>query len=195
MPPFQFQRVVVIGTTSSGKSTLAKGLADRIRARYIDLDDLHWEPNWQEAPLDVFRERVRTATNSNVWVVAGNYRIVRDLVWPRAQAIIWLDYPFPIVFWRLIKRTLYRTITKEKLFAGNVESLRTQLRVWSQDSLVNWLFKTYWRRKRETPLLLALPEYAHLTLLHFKHPRETEAWLKSVNASATKPANELEQAQ
>lgn len=195
MSPFPYQRIVIIGTTSSGKTTLAKRLADRIHADFIDLDDLHWEPDWQEAPLDVFRERVRTATSSNVWVVAGNYRIVRDLVWPQAQAIIWLDYPFPIVFWRLIKRTLYRTITKEKLFAGNVESLQKQLKFWSQDSLIHWLFKTYWRRKRETPLLLSQLEHAHLTSLHFKHPRETEAWLKLVNASTAEPANELKQTQ
>ncbi|NOH04131.1 MAG: hypothetical protein HND47_20240 [Chloroflexi bacterium] len=192
MKPFPYKRVVVIGTTSSGKSTLAKGIADKLGLDFIELDALHWEPNWREAPLEVFRERVRSATSSNVWVVAGNYHVVRDLVWPQAQAVIWLDYPFPVVFWRLLKRTVYRSVTKEKLFAGNVESFSMHLKLWSEDSLFHWLFKTYWRRKRETPLLLARPEHLHLALIHFSHPREAEAWMNELSAN---PGGDLEQSQ
>jgi hypothetical protein len=50
-------------------------------------------------------------------------------------------------------------------------------KLWSEESLFHWLFKTYWRRKREIPLLLSQPENSHLKLIHFKHPRETEVWL------------------
>lgn len=182
MPTLPHKRIVVIGTTSSGKSTLAKQISERFDMDFIELDALHWEPNWQEAPLEVFRERVRLATRSNVWVAAGNYHVVRDLVWPQAQAVIWLDYPFPIVFWRLLKRTVYRSVTKEKLFAGNVESFGTHLKLWSEDSLFHWLFKTYWRRKRETPLLLARPEHSHLALIHFHYPCEAEAWMNELPA-------------
>ena len=172
-------RYVVIGTTSSGKSTLAQALAEKINANCIDLDHLHWEPNWVEAPDDVFRQRVEAATDVTAWVVAGNYHSVRDIVWRKAQAIIWLDYPFHIVFWRLFTRTLRRVITKEKLFSGNVENFWTQAKFWSNDSLFNWFFKTYWRRKREYPILFSLPENAHLTIIHFKHPKEAERWLEN----------------
>jgi adenylate kinase family enzyme len=175
-----FQRIVVVGTTSSGKSTLAAQLAKKISADFIDLDTLHWEANWVEAPDDVFRKRVESATCSQSWVVAGNYHVVRGLVWQRAQTVIWLDYPFHTVFWRLLTRTIRRVVTKEKLFSGNVENGWTHLKLWSQDSLFYWLFKTYWRRKREYPLLFALPENAHLKIVHFKHPKETEQWLKSI---------------
>jgi adenylate kinase family enzyme len=76
---FPYQRIVVVGTTSSGKSTLAKALAEKIGADFIELDALHWEPNWTEAPNDVFRERVDKATKSTSWVAAGNYNLARDL--------------------------------------------------------------------------------------------------------------------
>ena len=171
------RRLVVIGTTSSGKSTLAERLANILGAKFVDLDTLHWEPNWVEAPDDVFRQRVEAATDATAWVVAGNYHAVRDIVWRKAQAIIWLDYPFHVVFWRLFIRTIRRVVTKEKLFSGNVENFWTQAKFWSNDSLFNWFFKTYWRRKREFPILFSLPENAHLTIIHFKHPKEAERWL------------------
>ncbi len=185
MNTFPYKRIVVIGTTSSGKSTLAKQLADKLNLDFIELDALFWEPNWKEADFEVFRMRVETATSSQRslsegklgWVVAGNYRSVRDLIWPKAEAVIWLDYPFHIVFWRLLTRTIQRAVTRELLWGTNRETFWMHLKVWSPDSLFHWLFKTYWRRKRETPLLLSFPEYEHLKLIHFKHPREAEEWL------------------
>ena len=183
-----YHRIVVVGTTSSGKSTLASRLAKKIQAEFIDLDSLHWEPNWVEAPDEIFRERVETALKANAWVVAGNYHVVRNTIWPKAQAIIWLDYPFHIVFWRLLTRTIRRVVTKEKLFSGNVENGWIHLKLWSQESLFHWLFKTYWRRKREYPMLFALPEHTHLKVIHFKHPKEAESWLINVAASVFREA-------
>ncbi len=75
-----YHRIVVVGTTSSGKSTLANRLAKKIGGDFIELDALHWEPNWVEAPNEVFRERVITATSLQSWVLAGNYSIVRDVM-------------------------------------------------------------------------------------------------------------------
>ncbi|MFN8386869.1 MAG: hypothetical protein U0X92_10665 [Anaerolineales bacterium] len=117
MPSFPYHRLVVIGTTSSGKSTLAERIATRFGLDFIELDALHWEPNWQEAPLDVFRERVRAATQAEQrWIVAGNYSVVRDLVWTKAEAIIWLDYPFLLVLRQLTRRTFTRWWTQELLW-------------------------------------------------------------------------------
>jgi adenylate kinase family enzyme len=179
MNNFLFTRTVVIGTTGSGKSTLAKRLARRIGGDFIELDALHWEADWMEVPDDVFRERVETATSSTAWVAAGNYHVVRDIMWKRARVIIWLDYPFHIVFWRLFTRTIRRAVTKEKLFSNNVENLWTHMKFWSDESLFNWLFKTYWRRK-EYPKLFANPENAHLKVIHFQHPKDTEEWLDKI---------------
>ena len=178
MSHFPYKRLVIIGTTSSGKSTLADRIAKRFGLNFIELDALHWEPNWQEAPLEVFRERVRMATQAERWIVSGNYHVVRDLVWTKAEAVIWLDYPFPLVFWQLTRRTFTRWWTQELLWGKNIEPFLVHFKLWSQESLFHWLFKTYWRRKRETPQLLSLPEHGHLQLIHFKHPSEAEAWLE-----------------
>ena len=178
MIPFPYKRIVVIGTTSSGKSTLAERLANKLGCDFVELDALHWEPGWSEAPLEVFRERVKTATRSAGWVVAGNYHVVRDIIWPIAEAVMWLDYPLPVVFWQLTRRTFRRWWTREHLWGTNYENLGTQFKLWSQESLFHWLFKTYWRRKREYPELFALPENAHLKVIQIRHPKETSDWLE-----------------
>jgi adenylate kinase family enzyme len=177
MKAFPFRRIIVVGATSSGKSTLAEALAHRIGAEFIELDALHWEPGWREAPPNVFRQRVQEAVAAPAWVIAGNYRAVRDITWPLAEAILWLDYPLWTIFRRLLWRTLRRWWMQELLWGTNRENLWVHLKLWSDDSLFHWLFKTYWRRKREIPALLALPEYAHLSFFRFENPQEAQAWL------------------
>jgi adenylate kinase family enzyme len=177
MSPFPYNRIVIVGVTSSGKSTLAEKLARRFSLNFIELDALYWEPDWQEAPFDVFRARVEKAISAEKWAVAGNYRIVRDLIWTRAEAIIWLDYSFLTVFWQLTRRTFLRWWTQELLWGTNREPLIKHFKLWSDDSLFHWLVKTYWRRKREIPALVVQPEYQHLKLLRFERPEETNKWL------------------
>jgi adenylate kinase family enzyme len=177
MNSFPYRRLVVVGVTGSGKSTLAERLARRFDMDFIELDALHWEPNWQEAPVDIFRARVEKATQAEKWTLAGNYRAVRDITWPRAEALIWLDYPFLLVLWRLTRRNFKRGLTRELLWDTNYEPLWIHFKLWSNESLYNWLIQTYWRRKKEYAMLLSQPKHRHLKVIHFRHPRETEAWL------------------
>lgn len=179
MSSFPYRRVIVVGVTSSGKSTLAERLARHFDLNYIELDALYWEPNWQIAPLDVFRARVEKAIQAEKWIAAGNYHMARDLLWPQAEAMIWLDYSIGRVLWQLTQRSVKRWWTRELLWGTNREPLWTHFKFWSKDSLYNWLFQTYWRRKQEYPRLLSQPEHQHLRLIRFKSPKETEAWLKS----------------
>lgn len=174
---FPYTRIIVIGTTSSGKSTLAEQLSNKLHLDFVELDALYWQPNWVGTPEDEFITKIDNATHGDRWVVAGNYSRTRPITWSRAQLIIWLDYAFPVVFGRLITRTVRRTWTKEVLWGTNVDRFWIHFKLWSDESLVKWLFKTYWRRKREIPTLFENPEYQHLELLHFKTPKETEAWL------------------
>jgi len=70
--------------------------------------------------------------------------------------------------------------TRERLWGKNVERFWTHFKLWSDDSLFHWLFKTYWRRKAESPRLLAEPRYAHLVLFRFRTRQEAARWLSSL---------------
>ena len=112
------RRLVVVGTTGAGKSTLAKRLSETLGLNFVELDALYWEPGWRAASVADFRARVVEATAGDDWVVAGNYRQVRDIIWPLADTVVWLDYSLPLLFARLTRRTLRRAITREVLWNG-----------------------------------------------------------------------------
>ncbi len=178
------QRTVVVGTTGSGKSTTAARLATALGTPYVELDAINWQPNWialNETDIPLFRARVEEAVSRDTWVVDGNYSIARDLIWPQATAAVWLDYSFGLVFWRLIRRTVRRSLRRETLWAGNRETLGRSL---SRDSILLWAFKTHWRRRRSLRRLFAGPEQAHLRLFHMRRPSDTERWLHRVASPA-----------
>jgi adenylate kinase family enzyme len=153
-------RVAVIGVTGTGKTTFAAALARKLGVPHIELDALHWEPNWVMAELDVFRERVERAVAADRWVVDGNYSKTRDLVWSRADTVVWLDYAFALTFARLLRRTLARVISGEELWNGNRERFADQF--LSRDSVFLWAIQTYPRYRATFPKLLASDAYAHL---------------------------------
>ena len=176
-------RIIVSGTTGSGKSTLAGELASIIRAPHIELDALHWEPNWTEAPDDIFRQRVRSATTGDRWVVDGNYSKARDLLWPRTELLVWLDYSIARIYARLLRRTTRRIITREELWSGNRERFRTGF--MSRDSLFVWALQTHWKRRRTFPDALARPEAAHLHVFRARTPGEADALKRRIAALAS----------
>lgn len=177
------KRVVVIGTSGGGKTTLAQEIAVRLKLPHTELDSLHHEPGWQEAELDVFRARVDVVTSGVVWVVDGNYSKVRDLVWPRADTLIWLDYPPHVFLPRLFWRTVKRIVTRENLWGtGNRETFQAQF--LSRDSLFVWAWNSSKRRKTTYPHAFAQPEHAHLTIHHFTSPRQTREFMSKLDAQS-----------
>lgn len=178
--PERMQRVAIIGSTSSGKSTLAAQLSAVLGCPHLELDSFRFLPQWQVRPNEEFRPLIDDVTSQPHWVVDGNYSVTRDLTWGRADTLIWLDYRLSLILWRLTRRTVGRTINRTDLWnTGNRENILKHFRL-SDESLYYWVFKTYWRRKRDMPGLLAMPEHAHLRLLHFTNPRQTESWLTAV---------------
>ncbi len=171
------KRFVIVGSTGCGKTTLACELSRLIDAAHIELDALNWGPNWTAAPTEVFRGKVAEAVSAERWVVEGNYQAVRDLVWPRADCIVWLNYSLPLVLRRLLRRTARRIVTREPCCNGNRESLRMAL---SKDSILLWALQTYHRRRREFPPLLAERAVAGTRIVAHNTPTETQAWLKTV---------------
>lgn len=172
------QRIVVIGTSAAGKTTLATHLARRLNLAHVELDSLHWEANWTQAALPVFRTRVAAALADDRWVVDGNYGKVRDLIWPRADMVVWLDYPLPVILWRLLRRTGRRVFQREQLWNGNRERLWTQIA--SRDSLILWVLTTHRRRKREYLELFARPDNAHLCVVRLRSQRQADTWIRSL---------------
>ena len=120
------QRIVIVGTTGSGKTTLARRAAEIIGGRHIELDSLYHDAGWTPADPAVFRERVRAAiAGQERWVSCGGYRShVQDITWPIADQIVWIDLPLRVSYTRMLRRTFARRIRNEELWNGNRESFR-----------------------------------------------------------------------
>ena len=175
----------VIGTSGSGKSTVGAELARRLGVPHVELDALSWEPNWTMAAPEVLRRRVQDAVAGDAWVVDGNYSATRDLVWPRADTVVWLDLPRRVVMSRVISRTIRRLVTREVLWNGNRESLRTAL---SRDSIILWAWTTYGRRRHDYPRLAA--GYPHLAFVHLRSAQEVRRFLEAVTTPAQAPTTD-----
>jgi adenylate kinase family enzyme len=175
------QRVSVAGASGSGKSTFAAALAERLGVTHVELDALHHGPGWTEATANELRERVEAALAAapDGWVVDGNYEgKLGDLVIERADTLVWLDLPLPLVLFRVTRRTAQRIVRRTDLWNGNRESLRTAL---SRDSIVLWAVKAHRKKRRTLPSLPA--RHPHLTLARLRTRRQVAAFLDSASPS------------
>jgi adenylate kinase family enzyme len=173
------RRVSVVGSGSgAGKTSFARALARRTGFPFIELDAIHWQQgNWVMPDREIFRARVEEATRGAAWVVDGNYSASRDLVWGRADTVIWLDLPPALMLWRTIRRTVGRSVRGEVLWGGNRETL------WNafvgKDALIPFFIRTYRGRRQRFERELALPQHAHLRVHRFRSNPEAERWLRS----------------
>ncbi len=171
------RRVAVVGNAGSGKSTLAAALAGRLGVPRVELDAIYHLAGWRELPADEFRARVSAVTDADAWVVDGNYTAVRDLVWSRADTVVWIDLPRGVVMRRIAWRTLSRGVIRRVLWNGNRESLRNALSRDPERSIIAWS----WAKHSEYRALYATARddvrWAHLTFVRLTSPRAVRRFL------------------
>jgi hypothetical protein len=175
------RRINVIGSSNSGKTTLALELAERLAVAHVELDALFWGPGWTPVPTDEFRRRVTDALAGPAWVADGGYQVARDITWSRADTIVWLDYPLRVILRRWAGRTVGRLRTQEEFWpgTGNRESLRNQLR---PGGLLWWILRNHrGKRRRTAARLSARPD---LVVVRLRSPREASRWLETVQAQS-----------
>lgn len=172
------KRVIIIGTTGSGKTTLAKKLAKKLNCPHIQIDALFWKPNWQEASDEELFSKLKAATSGDSWVVDGNYIRTRQLTWTKADTIIWINLPFYLTFYQNFTRSFRRALTGEELWegTGNRESFQ---KMFSSDSILIWLFKTYWSQKKRNEQLMNDPELNHVSFYRLKSRSEIKSFLST----------------
>lgn len=135
------RRVVVVGNSGAGKTTLARQLADRLGLSHIELDSLFHQPGWTERDQDEFRADLieRMAAAENGWTICGNYQgVTWSTTMPRADTIVWLDLPKRVVMRRVTTRTVRRALTRQELWNGNREPLTNFYRWAPEKNIIRW---------------------------------------------------------
>ncbi len=172
-------RINVVGTSGSGKSTFSKALAEKLGYPYIQLDQLFWLPDWQESADEDFMLKIGKSLDQQTWVLDGNYKRTIPVKWKDVDTVIWLDYPFSVTLWRAIKRALMRIVSKKEAWpnTGNVE---TWSRLFSRESVVLWTIKTHHRNRRVHVNYMKDPQFQHIEFVRLRNPKEAANFLKGL---------------
>jgi adenylate kinase family enzyme len=166
------QRVLVVGQSGSGKTTLARALAARLGVAHVELDAVFHGPGWQSSPT--FVADVDAATTGPSWVADGNYSAVRDLLWTRADTVVWLDLPRTATTRRALARTLRRVVLRTELWNGNREQLRNVLR---GSHPIRWSWQTHRRHRGEYDARAKDPRWQDVAIVRLRTPAEVRSWL------------------
>jgi adenylate kinase family enzyme len=178
------KRIIVVGTSGSGKTHVAKAIAAKLGIKYICNDSLIWRANWELVLKSERRPAFAEATDCDAWVIDGNVTTTTSpenaLLLERADTILWLDLPRRTVFKQVILRTIKRVLTREELWHGNRETLRTSF--LSKESIIVWSIQTYPKYKAKYAEIFADEQWAHLKRIRLTRKRQVQNWLESLVA-------------
>jgi adenylate kinase family enzyme len=177
------RRVSVIGTPGSGKSTLGRELASALGVPFLELDSVFHQPGWVPLPQPEFRAKARAAAAADAWVIDGNYSAIRDLVWERADTVVWLDLPKPIVMRRLVWRTFRRAARRQVLWNGNRERWRNFFSLDPEQSVIVWGWRKHAEYHARYDVASRDPVNAHLTFIRLGSAGEVRRFLAAARPS------------
>jgi adenylate kinase family enzyme len=133
-------RILVIGSGGSGKSTFAAKLGQLLNLEVIHLDKFYWRAGWVEPAKEEWLQTVTDLINRESWIIDGNYGGTLELRMQRCDTIIFLDLSRFLCVWRIVKRNLrYRRGGRPDMAEGCPEKLNLEF--------VSWIWN-YSRRSR-----------------------------------------------
>jgi adenylate kinase family enzyme len=169
-------RVLLYGVTGSGKSTAAAlvGEALGLPVHLVD-EEIGWLPGWVERPLEEQRALAGGLVAQEEWVLDSAYGKWSDLVLPRVQVVVALDYPRWLSLARLVRRTAVRFVRRTEVCNGNRESLRAIL---ARDSIIVWHFRSFARKRSRLRAWEGQPD--GIPVIRLAHPRELDRLLAAL---------------
>ena len=180
------QRVSVVGTSGSGKTTLAAALAARLGGEFLELDSVNHQAGWVPLPTPEFRRRVAAVAAGERWVIDGSYSSkVRDLVWARADTVVWLDLPKRTVMRRIVWRSFRRAAGRVELWNGNRERWQNLFRLDPEQSILAWAWTRHAVYRERYRTAQADPANAHLRFIRLRTAGEAEELVRCARAEPT----------
>ena len=175
------QRISIVGNSGSGKSTLAKQIQARLGHSRLELDSVYHQPNWTPLPQVDFEARVDGFMDTHErWVIDGNYSMVRERVWARADTVIWMSPGRAENMRSIVWRTLRRGLLRETLWNGNRESLKNFWRLYDADeSIIAWAWTQHDKYQERYRTAMEDPRWGHLRFHRLTSRAGAAAWVDS----------------
>lgn len=172
------RRIVIVGNTGTGKTTLARQLAADLDLTHIELDGLFHGPNWTPTPPEQFQAKIQAAMDAadratDGWTMCGNYQSASDRIGQKAaDTIIWLDMPRWLVMRRVSGRTVRRAVRREVLWNGNREPM-TNFTKWDPElNIIRWAWVKYGDYIQQGEAAMSDGTWAHATVHRLRSPAE-----------------------
>jgi len=170
-----YKRIIVFGSTGAGKSTLVEHISREFHLPLINMDTLSREAGKSKTPMETFALSTQKSVENDSWILDGSYAIVQDIIWPRAEAIVWLDYSVWVVTWRLIKRSLYRIFLRKK---PERPSKAKPISAEKRTQTYLWSILTHNKRRQQYFAALYSSKNKHLHIIRLCNPKDTSKWLE-----------------
>ncbi len=158
---------MIIGPCGAGKSTASARISELFGLPVFHMDKLNWKPGWVESSSEELRTKVAAVAAQDQWLIEGNYGGTLELRLPRADAVIYLDYPITLCLYRIVKRYVpHRGQTRPDMGDGCRERL-------------GLAFLWYVARWNSGPRLRTEAKLSghQDKIIRLHHPRELDAWL------------------
>nr|WP_277924052.1 AAA family ATPase [Sphingomonas hankookensis] len=170
------RRVLVIGTSGLGKSTLAARIAERLSIPFVATDEMYWTSNWQLVDEKIVERRIAAVVQDSAWVLDGNFDRERAIVWPAADLIVWLDLPLATTVRRVAVRNLGWWLSRSPIWGGKRVTLARAL------SGIRHSARSHAGKRRTYPDALAAQGADRVVML--RSAAMVEAWLAGVKRDA-----------
>jgi adenylate kinase family enzyme len=166
----EMQRIMIIGNAGSGKSTLGRELAARLKLPLHHLDKLFWKPGWQKPDPDVFDESLYKIMAEEKWIIEGNYSRTLQHRAARADTIIFLSISTPVCLYRVIRRRFANT-PREDIPADCPERLDM--------AFLNWVI--FYKRRSADSVRTLLKSFSGKNIIELKSGKEVRNFLNGLS--------------
>lgn len=143
---------------------------------------MHHQPNWEPLPDAEFQAAVRPLVKQDSWVIDGNYHStgVQDIIWTRADTIVWLDLPRWTTMRRVTGRSMRRSITREELWNGNREHWTNLIHPRPEINIVMWTWTRYEHNRQRYESNSTDPLWGHIEWIHLRSQSEIDSFVESL---------------